>query len=152
MAEFNDKAVNLADAVWTKEAGDQAAQSQVKASGAAPNDPLLIRFWSELKTVVPPDRLVRKVLGTTSLALVYGEPQSGKTFLVADLGMHIARGCPWFGRKVTAGAVVYVACEGVTGISNRIAAYRQYSAKSPWASGLRSLNVIVISIGSLVFR
>jgi RecA-family ATPase len=64
-------------------------------------------------------------LGTATLALIYGEPGSGKTFLATDLAMHIALGRSWFGRSVTPGAVVYVACEGAAGISNRLAAFRR---------------------------
>ena len=39
--------------------------------------------------------------------------------------MHIALGWAWFGRPVTPGAVLYVACEGIAGISNRLAAFRR---------------------------
>jgi hypothetical protein len=86
---------------------------------------LPLRYWSDLDKVAPPDRLVRNLLGTTTLALVYGEPGCGKTFFVTDLGMHIALGKEWYGRTVTAGAVLYVACEGVAGLTNRLAAFRK---------------------------
>lgn len=90
-----------------------------------PPEPLPVRYWDELDIVSPPDRLVRKLLGTTALALVFGEPGCGKTFLATDMGLHIALGRPWFGRAVTQGAVLYVAAEGAAGLSNRIAAFRQ---------------------------
>jgi RecA-family ATPase len=121
MAEFDDATVHIADAAWTQAS---VGKPQSYVSGAE-GDNLPIKFWSDLDSVVPPDRLVRHLLGINSLVLVYGEPGSGKTFLVADLGMHIALGREWFGRDVTAGAVLYVACEGVAGLSNRLAAYRQ---------------------------
>jgi hypothetical protein len=77
-------------------------------------DGLPLKFWNELNTVTPPDRLVRRLLGTSTLALRYGEPGCGKTFVATDLAMHIALGWQWFGRAVTPGAVIYVACEGAT--------------------------------------
>jgi hypothetical protein len=116
-----EAAVTMADAAWQKHAAGRSTPN----GGASEHDgALTVKFWDELGQVVPPDRLVRNLLGTTSLALIYGEPGSGKTFLVTDLGMHIALGRDWFGRRVTAGAVLYVACEGMAGLSNRLAAFR----------------------------
>jgi len=89
-----------------------------------PKATLPLKFWNDLDKVAPLDRLVRRLLGTTALALIFGEPGCGKTFLATDLGMHIACGWEWFGRAVTSGGVLYVACEGTAGISNRLAAFR----------------------------
>lgn len=107
-----------------REAFDRGRSSHANGSDRRA-DGLPLKFWADLDTVVAPDRLVRRLLGTTALALIYGEPGSGKTFLATDLGMHIALGWQWFGRSVTPGAVLYVACEGSAGISNRLAAFRR---------------------------
>lgn len=85
---------------------------------------LPLRYFAELQTISQPDRLVRKLLGRSTLAVIYGPPACGKTFLVTDLGLHIALGWPWFGRSVTSGSVLYVAGEGVAGISNRLAGFK----------------------------
>jgi hypothetical protein len=73
---------------------------------------LPLRYFADLRTVTPPDKLVRKLMGTTALVLVYGPPGCGKIFLVTDMGLHIALGWAWFGRSVTLGSVIYVAGEG----------------------------------------
>jgi hypothetical protein len=126
MADFKDAAVDIADDAWKKEGVGLSGQSSTQDdSRAVFGKALPIKFWNDLATVVPPDRLVRKLLGTNTLALIYGEPGSGKTFLATDLGMHLAIDRVWFGRSVTAGAVLYVACEGVAGLSNRLAAFRR---------------------------
>lgn len=100
-----------------------ATKPYVPLNGAT-HDGLPLRFWSDLSIITPPDKLVRGLLGTASTAVITGEPGSGKTFLATDVGMHIAMGWAWFGRPVTPGAVIYVAGEGVSGISNRLAAFR----------------------------
>jgi len=85
---------------------------------------LPLRFWGDLGIVTPPDRLIKRLLGTCSLAVLFGEPGCGKTFLAADMGLHVALGRGWFGRPVTPGAVLYVAGEGVAGLNNRLAGFK----------------------------
>ncbi len=85
---------------------------------------LPLRFWDDLGETMPPDRLVRGLLGTTALAMIFGPPACGKSFLAVYLGLHIALGRRWFGRTVTAGSVVYVAGEGIAGINNRLAGFK----------------------------
>ena len=43
-------------------------------------------------------------------------------------GLHVAAGLPWCGRDVRQGAVVYIAGEGVGGLSLRLKAMRQHYA------------------------
>lgn len=69
----------------------------------------------------PPAWLVRGILPERGMAVVYGAPGSGKTFLVLDLACAIARGVAWGGRRVHAGRAVYVGLEGHVG--TRVAAY-----------------------------
>jgi hypothetical protein len=92
--------------------------------GAKSAEGLPLKFWGELGDVAPPDRLIKRLLGTASLAVVFGEPGCGKTFLAADMGLHVALGREWFGRPVTPGAVLYVAGEGVAGLTNRLAGFK----------------------------
>jgi len=100
--------------------GDDRAWSNGKsADGGLP-----LKFWSDLGAISPPDRLVRRLLGTSSLAVIFGEPGCGKTFLATDIGLHVALGWPWFGRSVTPGAVLYVAGEGFAGLNNRLAGFK----------------------------
>jgi AAA domain len=66
--------------------------------------------------------LVKGVLPAKGVASIYGPSASGKTFLTLDVSLSIARGIPWFGRRVTKAGVVYVAAEGETGICDRLRA------------------------------
>lgn len=67
---------------------------------------------------------VEGLLISSSMVVIYGESNSGKTFFATDLGLHIACGWEWNGRAVDRGAVIYLALEGAHGIRNRIAAFR----------------------------
>jgi AAA domain len=58
------------------------------------------------------------------LIVVWGPPKCGKTFWVFDLMMHAALGWEYRGRRVEAGTVVYIACEGERGLSARKEAFR----------------------------
>ena len=70
--------------------------------------------------------IIKGVLPQAGLAVVYGASGSGKSFAVLDMGMAIARGLPWRGKKTKQGRVAYVAAEGADGFRKRIAAYAQH--------------------------
>lgn len=75
----------------------------------------------------PPAWVVRGVLPAAELAMVYGESGAGKSFLVLDVVMAVARGVPWRGLAVRQGPVIYVAAEGAGGFRKRLAAYAAHS-------------------------
>lgn len=73
----------------------------------------------------PPVRWrVRGVVPDEGVVAIYGPPGSGKSFLALDMLAAIANGCDWFGNKVRAAPVTYVALEGKAGVSQRVKAYR----------------------------
>ncbi|RDB43824.1 hypothetical protein DU490_05275 [Halomonas sp. DQ26W] len=67
--------------------------------------------------------LVRGYVEADSLALVYGEPGHGKSFLTIDLAASIASGTPWHGAETKPGAVFYIAGEGHNGLARRFKAW-----------------------------
>lgn len=69
--------------------------------------------------------IVRDLMPSTGLAVVYGGPGSGKTFLMLDMAMAIARGMQWHGRRTRQGAVVYIAGEGA--MRGRVTAYLKHN-------------------------
>ena len=72
-----------------------------------------------------PAYLVKGVIPSGGLTVVWGPPKCGKSFWTFDLTMHIARGTPYRGRRVRQGGVVYVSLEGGNGFYRRIEAYKQ---------------------------
>jgi len=61
-----------------------------------------------------------------SLGVIFGKPKSGKTFLGADMLLHVAMGSPYCGLAVQQGAVVYITKEGIRGFKRRMLAMKQH--------------------------
>jgi len=106
----------------------------VNAPAAAnENDPLNIVFAHELgDDFEPPDELVEGVLTAGAGTILYGDSNSGKTFLAIDMACAVARGADWMGRKTEPGLVVYVASESPASVKGRLQAYqRHHGCKVP---------------------
>jgi AAA domain len=96
--------------------------SAAKANGV--DRPIeLVHFRDLMEPNLTAAWLVKNLIVMGSVALVYGPPGCGKTFLVLDLALAIAKGDEWFGRSVRKGRVIYVAAEAGQTIRNRIAAW-----------------------------
>jgi hypothetical protein len=82
--------------------------------------------WADLDAPGPEHEwLVKNVLTRgAEVSMVAGPSKSGKTFVVLDLAMAIARGIGWFGHRAIRSGVIYQAGEGRRGIKKRLRAYR----------------------------
>ena len=67
--------------------------------------------------------IIRGVLPKADIAVLYGPPGSGKSFLLLDLLAAVARGVTWCGERVQKGRVIIVAAEGAGGYGGRLRAY-----------------------------
>lgn len=74
--------------------------------------------------LTPPRPLVQGLLSAGSLALLFGESNTGKSTVAVDIGLAIATGSAWRGMRTRRGAVLHVAGEGLYGLSMRLRAYR----------------------------
>ena len=70
--------------------------------------------------------IIKSVLPKAGLGVMYGASGGGKSFVVLDMGMAIARGVEWRGKRVRQGRVAYIAAEGADGFRKRLAAYAQH--------------------------
>lgn len=70
-----------------------------------------------------PQWIIKGLIPEADLAILYGESGSGKSFVMIDLAMAVARGLDWRGLKTRQGRVVYIAAEGGGGFRNRLLAY-----------------------------
>src|SRR5258707_1322134 len=98
-----------------------------KATVATKPPPRSFRLipFSEIKLSTAPGYLVKGIIPRAAMTVVWGEPKCGKSFWTFDLMMHIALGRPYRDRRVTQGAVVYLALEGGHGFKARVEAWRQ---------------------------
>ncbi|WP_165312409.1 helicase RepA family protein [Vibrio ziniensis] len=69
--------------------------------------------------------LVKNLIRNKSLGVLYGMPDSFKSFTTIDLACSIATGRKYHGEITQQGAVVYIAAEGQQGISRRIKAWER---------------------------
>lgn len=86
-----------------------------------------IRGSEQLMALPAASWLVKGVLPTTGLAVIYGPSGSGKSFLALDLVNCIASGTGWYGKKTRRAQVIYCALEGEGGMSNRLRALKKNS-------------------------
>ena len=81
-----------------------------------------------IMAIKPTEWLVKGLFPATGMGGIYGPSGSGKSFLAIDLGVSIASGDPWFGRRTTATPVTYVMLEGEAGLQNRLRAWEKQNS------------------------
>ena len=72
------------------------------------------------------DELVEGTVGRAAMAVLYGDSNSGKTFLAIDMAASICRGVPWLGRNTDGGLVLYLATEAAASVRMRLRAYQRH--------------------------
>ena len=88
------------------------AKDEFTPVGSAPEKKRLDLIWAgDVVLDIDKPGLVDGLLDTASMAVVYGESGSGKTFVTVDLACRIAAGLPWNGLATNPGVVIYIAAE-----------------------------------------
>lgn len=78
----------------------------------------------ELDDILRSDYFVKGWLERQANAVLFGQWNAGKTFVVLDIGASIATGTPWFGLRVRQGRVLYLGYEGQRAMKKRLKALR----------------------------
>lgn len=114
-------------------------------SGGASHGPLHLQTIAEVMTQGSLSWLIKGVLPRGGVAELYGPPSAGKTFVVLNACLAIARGLPtWHGRRVKQAGVVYVAAEGGGGMAKRLLAYQEYHDLD--LGGLLSFRMVTVGV------
>lgn len=99
---------------------------------ATPTDQLRSRllYGEQIAKLPPLTPVVDGWLDLDTLAVMYGRPGCGKSFLALDLACHVATGSWWQRQEVNAGPVLYVVAEGAQGMGVRFDAWRRLNRYS----------------------
>jgi hypothetical protein len=99
-----------------------------RGNGHANGTPLRFRIepFDGIEIGSEPEWRVQDIVPSYGIMLFVGEPGCGKSFLAADLGLHITLGKAWAGKAVVQGAVIYITGEGANGFRKRLTAFRQH--------------------------
>ena len=103
---------------------------------AKPEPRFKLLTGADIEALPPLAWRVRGVLPAVGVAALFGPSASGKSFLGFDLAAHIAEGVAWFGHRVNAAPVVFVALEGEAGFKLRAEAWEQ-AQRRKLPAGLR---------------
>jgi len=104
--------------------------AQQAANDNAPPSFGFTRVADMLHHLKPIDWLVRGYLEADSLALLFGDPGCGKSFVAIDLACSVATGSQWHGKPTAPGAVFYIAGEGHNGLARRFKAWEVLNGRS----------------------
>ena len=95
-------------------------EGAMRSIGAtAPATKFCLEPWEGIKRAVGGEWLVSKRVPMRGIGILFGESQSFKTFVAMDLGLHVALGEDWAGRRSIGAPVVYIAAEGEAGVKKR---------------------------------
>jgi hypothetical protein len=84
-----------------------------------------LKRFDEIGLTTKPNYLIKGLLPRSGLAVIWGPPKCGKSFIAFDAAMHIALGREYRGRRIQQGTVVYCALEGGGGFDRRVHAWRK---------------------------
>lgn len=73
-----------------------------------------------------PEYLVGGLIEKNTLGMLFAEPGGCKSFLALDLGLSVSAGRDFHGHEVEQGSVIYIAGEGLNGLTRRIHAWARH--------------------------
>jgi len=119
---------------WTPAASDPPSEVPRAARESDRQAPrFALEPLADIEPILTGSWLIKGLLPSHGLAVVYGPPGCGKSFVTLDAALHVAVGRSWAGCKVKAGGVVYIASEGGAGFRKRVAAARREHRIDPAA-------------------
>jgi hypothetical protein len=126
-------AVSIAETIKARPANDNAAKklapgwekflNSTAANTVPKKERFQITWFDDVDKTTTKEEIVQGILGAGEFSLFVAKPGMGKSVLVGDIGMHIAAGRDWHGKKVKQGLVVFFAAERKKITERRVAAW-----------------------------
>tara|TARA_B100001013_G_scaffold331809_1_gene247650 strand:- start:5929 stop:6936 length:1008 start_codon:yes stop_codon:yes gene_type:complete len=89
-----------------------------------------IMTLKELEAKPKTQWLIDGLIPDNALTCIYGPPGSGKSFLALDMALRLSHGESFEELDTTLGTAIYLAGEGISGLSGRVTAWLDYNSKS----------------------
>ncbi|MFG6594862.1 AAA family ATPase [Sulfitobacter sp. 1A13368] len=121
---------------------ENQTQKTAPADGEGMPQADTIKNWSSdavFESYVAKPWTISKLMETSSIAWIYGEPGSMKSYVALDIACCVATGSSWCGRNVRKGPVLYVSAEGGSGLHGRRIAWER-------DRGIRAEHLKIISM------
>jgi hypothetical protein len=80
----------------------------------------------EIMSMPETEYAVNGLLEMSTISMIVGDSEAGKTFIMLGIALAIASGREWLGRKTKQGHVVYVYAEGKLGLRKRLLAWKTH--------------------------
>jgi hypothetical protein len=129
-AYFAEQAQAIKDGTIEREPFAKKAAHEDKAKSNSAGGPGSKSYGPQFKLtrlgdikLRPAEFVVDSLLETRSLAMMFGPPSCGKSFIAVDVAASVASGLDFHGRKTLQGPVLYLAGEGHSGLKKRFAAW-----------------------------
>jgi putative DNA primase/helicase len=126
-------AAHVVDQEAARRGGAAAVVTRARAAQPASADtPIVRKLDYTLADQLPDgdetfdDELVEGVIGRAAMAVLYGDSNSGKTFLAIEVGAAVCQCQPLLGRPTAGGVVVYLATEAAASVRLRLRAYQRF--------------------------
>lgn len=89
--------------------------------------PFELLTLANLLSMAAPAWLIADHIHQDEIGVLYGKPNSGKSFVALDMALSVATGAPWLGQYATRqGPVLYLAGEGSAALQHRVGAWLSY--------------------------
>jgi hypothetical protein len=100
--------------------------------------------FNEMRPQLNLSYIIKHLLGSAGMAVIYEEPGAGKTFFALWLALCVAADFSFFGRRVRRCGVIYIAAEAGGSIENRVEAPKRefdFPADMPFAAITSPINL-----------